>query len=170
MKKITGIALLLIAVAGALLGWAWLEEFWMQILCWGIATALFLWGLYLIFGPFRRKKYATVQRLVLINGDGERDKEWVVAEGTSLLIGRNTPGHYVDIDLSGNRYEAFVAKSHAVLNRVGVDWYVEDLDTVNGVGIKKSGTDYNYRIQPHKPYKIDIGDIIYIAKLRLLAK
>lgn len=170
MKKLWGAALLLLSAAGALLAWAWLDAEYPRAICIGVAIALALLGIYLIFGPFKKKRYANIQRLILINGDGERDKEWVVAEGTSLLIGKNGPGHYVDIDLSGNRYEAFVAKSHAVLNRIGEDWYIEDLDTVNGVGIKKNGTDYNYRIQPNKPYKIDIGDIIYIAKLRLLAK
>lgn len=170
MRRLWGIALILISIAGGLLTWAWIDVFYQRLICAGILAVLFFGGVYLIFGPFKKKRYANIQRLILINGDGERDKEWVVAEGTSLLIGKNAPGHYVDIDLSGNRYEAFVAKSHAILNRIGAEWYVEDLDTVNGVGIKKSGTDYNYRIQPNRPYKIDIGDIIYIAKLRLLAK
>lgn len=170
MRKVMGLALLLISVAGGLLAWAWLDDGAVRIVCLALAGLLAFLSLYLMIGPFRKKRYASIQRLILINGDGERDKEWVVAEGSSLLVGRSAPGHYVDIDLSGNRYEAFVAKSHAVLNRVGEDWYIEDLDTINGVGLKKAGSDYNTRIQPNKPYKLDIGDIIYVAKLRLLAK
>lgn len=170
MKKSTAISLILLAISLAVLSFAWIDVFWQKCIVLGMTALMLLFGIYLLFAPFRKGKHANIQRLILINGDGERDKEWVIAEGMSFLIGRSAPNHHVDIDLSENRYEDFVALSHAVLNRMGEDWYIEDMNTVNGVGIKKSGSDYNYRIQPNKPYKIDIGDMIYIAKLRLLAK
>lgn len=116
-------------------------------------------------------KASGITKIVLLTGDGEKEKEWYVKDAPSLLIGKNfqTSGA-VDIDLADNQYADYIDTEHAVINRVDEFWYLEDLDSANGVGIKRYGTSSNFRIKPGKSYKLDIDDIIYIAKIRLIVK
>lgn len=46
------------------------------------------------------------------------------------------PGHEVDIDLSDVEYASLISKEHAVLNYSSGSWFIEDLESENGVGIK----------------------------------
>lgn len=171
-RKVVGIAMLFLALSAAIAAVFLADKIWLQILLAMLAIILAGSAFFYFVGNkmWKKTQRSSIQRLVLINSDGEKDKEWAVAEAASLLIGKGSRDHFVDVDLSDNRYADYIASSHAVLNRIGTDWYVEDLETVNGVGIKKRGDDNNYRIQPNRPYKIDVGDILYIAKVRLLAK
>lgn len=168
-KRIMAIIVFLVAIVCAI-STIWSNQFVTKCLLWGACVFLIVVGAWLLWKSFEKIHRSSIRRLVLINNDGEHDKEWAMGEATALLIGKGSRVHYVDIDLGDHRYEAFVSDEHAILNRMGEDWYIEDLSTVNGVGIKKYGQDMNYRIQPNRPYKIEVGDILYIAKIRLLAK
>jgi len=110
-----------------------------------------------------------ITRFVLINTDGGREKEWHVSGSNSFLIGKGVGGDAVDIDLGDTQNCDYVSPEHAVLNFAGGFWYIEDLDSKNGVGIKRQGEEYALRLNPNVLYKISVGDIIYISKVKIVA-
>ncbi|MCE5170366.1 FHA domain-containing protein [Paenibacillus profundus] len=113
---------------------------------------------------------ATIAKLVLLNEEGESVKEWYIHGETSLLIGKNSAQSEVDIDLSDSEYASLISKHHAVMNYASGNWFVEDLDSHNGVGIRQAGSRTASRLEVEEPYRIESGDIICIANTRILAK
>lgn len=111
-----------------------------------------------------------VVKIVLLDDDGERVKEWYVKGETSVLIGKNTQRGEVDIDLSDCEYASLVSSEHAVLNRVGDQWFIEDADSHSGTGIRKAGRSEANRLVVEEPVEIGTGDMIFIANTRLLVK
>jgi hypothetical protein len=111
-----------------------------------------------------------IRRIVLITRDGEREKEWHVEGMKSMLIGKGTINSEVDIELGDTHYAEYISNEHSVLNYTGGFWYIEDLESTNGLGIKKKGEEYTLKVKPLTPYKIDEGDIIYISKAKLLVR
>lgn len=108
-----------------------------------------------------------IRKFVLVSRNGESNKEWHCAGTQSFLIGK---GSGVDMDLEGSFYADYISHEHAVLNFANGCWYIEDLDSKNGVGIKKRHFDYSLKIKPSTSYKIDEGDIIYISKAKILVR
>lgn len=113
---------------------------------------------------------SNIKKFVLITRDGEKAKEWYCEGATSFLIGKSSVDKEVDIDLSDSYYIDYISPAHAVLNYAQGYWYIEDLDSKNGVGIKKRGEEYALRLKPMTSYKVEEGDIIYISKVKLLAR
>ncbi|MEG0498039.1 MAG: FHA domain-containing protein [Carnobacterium sp.] len=111
-----------------------------------------------------------IEKLVLLNQEGEVAREWVVQGKTSLLIGKSSTEQEVEIDLSGTEYESLINNEHAVLNCVSEAWYIEDIDSVNGVGIKKAEKRIKNKLRHESPYRINTGDTIYIANTRILVR
>jgi len=111
-----------------------------------------------------------IQRIVLLNERGAEIEEWLLEGKTSLLIGKSSSDQEVDIDLNGTEYESLINYEHAVLNCVSGLWYIEDIDSVNGVGIKKAHKRVKTSLKQENPYRLNSGDIIYIANTRILAK
>ncbi|MGE7948292.1 FHA domain-containing protein [Lysinibacillus sp. NPDC093688] len=111
-----------------------------------------------------------IRKLVLLNDRGAEIDEWEIDDQTSLLIGKSSADNKADIDLSGTEYESLINYEHAVLNNVSGVWYIEDIDSVNGVGIKKAHKRGKNRIKHENPYPIGNGDTIYIANTRILVK
>ncbi|MFJ8087157.1 FHA domain-containing protein [Lysinibacillus sp. NPDC095746] len=111
-----------------------------------------------------------IRKLVLLNDRGAEIDEWEIDDQTSLLIGKSSADNKADIDLSGTEYESLINYEHAVLNNVSGVWYIEDIDSVNGVGIKKAHKRVKNRIKHENPYPIGNGDTIYIANTRILVK
>lgn len=116
-----------------------------------------------------KQKESVIRKYVLITRDGETEKEWSCKGVNSFLIGKGTVSHSVDIDLSDTYYAQYVSNEHAVLNFFDGYWYIEDLNSANGVGLKKRGEEYSLRLKPLTSYKVDGGDIIYISKVKILA-
>lgn len=137
------------------------------------ATGFFSVGAILLSWFFyvnRNKKQApesAITEFALINRDGESEKQWGVSGAQSFLIGK---GGGVDMDLTDNDYAEYIANEHAVLNFAGGYWYIEDLDSVNGVGIKKNREEYAFKIKPLTSYRVDVGDVIYIGRAKILVK
>jgi hypothetical protein len=105
----------------------------------GLAIILLLW-LAIEFKRARRKTYfvdSNLKMFVLMTNDGEREKEWLCNGVKSFLIGKGTVTTEVDIELGDTHYSEFISDEHAVLNYSGGFWYIEDLNSRNGVGIKK---------------------------------
>ncbi|GAA0137017.1 hypothetical protein YSY43_38580 [Paenibacillus sp. YSY-4.3] len=111
-----------------------------------------------------------VAKIVLLDDDGERVKEWYVKGETSVLIGKSTQGGEVDIDLSDSEYASLVSSEHAVLNRAGDKWFIEDAESHSGTGIRKAGRSDAKRLIVEEPVEIGTGDMIFIANTRLLVK
>ncbi|MDR1066644.1 MAG: FHA domain-containing protein [Clostridiales bacterium] len=119
---------------------------------------------------YKEEEERDINRFALIAKDGEREKEWHCAGVSSFLIGKSTPAEDVDIDFSDTQYCELVSNQHALLNYSEGFWYIEDLGSVNGVGIKKKGDEYAMRLKPFVSYKVDEGDVIYISRAKLLVR
>ncbi|MCT6815505.1 MAG: FHA domain-containing protein [Lysinibacillus fusiformis] len=111
-----------------------------------------------------------ISKLVLLNESGMEVDEWELGDQISLLIGKSSAEYKADIDLSGTEYESLVNYEHAVLNCVAGIWYLEDIDSVNGVGLKKAHKRVKNRLKQEIPYPLGNGDTIYIANTRILVK
>jgi len=118
----------------------------------------------------RRERAEPIRRFVLMTRDGEREKEWHCGGMPAFLVGKGSAKREVDIDLGGTQYSDYISPEHATLNYVRGYWYIEDLNSRNGVGLKKKGEEYALRLKPFISYKVDNGDIIYIAKTKMLAR
>ena len=86
---------------------------------------------------------------------------------TSAVIGKDIRENLVDIDLSNTSYAAMVDVEHAVLNFAGGSWYIEDLDSENGISIQKFLDGEVYKLSASQPCKLDSGDIIFIGMCQL---
>lgn len=116
------------------------------------------------------KKYNEIQRLILKDDEGRNVKVWDLENKTSLLVGKKSRDNDVDIDLSETQYATLVSKQHAVLNYSGESWYIEDLGSTNGSGIKRVKDNKRIRLEQGKPYRLNAGDLIYIANIQILVK
>ena len=108
-----------------------------------------------------------VQRLVLLDEQGKPIKSWDLQGRISLIIGKSGQNQELDVDLGDCEYSGFIDFQHAVLNFSLDQWYVEDLESQNGVKIKKVEDGECYRVI-HRPCKVTAGDVLYIANTRLL--
>jgi len=87
------------------------------------------------FGKAKRKPSlaTSVKRLVLMSVDGEREKEWLCEGVSSFLIGKGSAVSATDIDLGDTQYGEYISREHAVMNNLDGIWYIEDLESTNGV-------------------------------------
>lgn len=108
-----------------------------------------------------------VQKLVLLDGQDRPVKSWDMQGRISLIIGKADQSQEPDIDLSDCEYSSFIDFQHAVLNFTLDQWYIEDLESQNGVKVKKVEDGECYRVL-HRPCKVAAGDILYIANTKLL--
>ena len=141
----------------------------------GTTTILLLFILWFYYERKHIKQQNTlyqsnIKKFVLITRDGEKEKEWYCEGVRSFLIGKSTIDNEVDIDLADTYYMEYISPNHAVLNYAEGYWYIEDLNSKNGVGIKKRGEEYALRLKPMTSYKIDEGDVIYISKAKLFVR
>lgn len=114
--------------------------------------------------------YLHISTAALLNEKLEVLKEWNIQGKTGILIGR-VPGSTADeIDLSDTADAALISKEHAVLNYANGEWYAEDLDSKNGTGIKKAGSSEIMWLTNQAPYRLEAGDILYIAETPILMK
>lgn len=111
-----------------------------------------------------------VEKLILLKDRNLGKKEWTIKGKTSLLIGKKSVDGDVDIDLTGTEYESLINNQHAVLNYVSGVWYIEDVDSFSGVGIKRPGKLGAQKLSSGDPYPVKSGDVLYIANTKLLVK
>lgn len=110
---------------------------------------------------------STISKVSLVDEYENNLGEWYVAGKSSLIIGKSTKSRKVDIDLKETKEEYLVSKNHAVMNYAAGNWYIEDLGSAYGVGIKKANGTFRRRLKIDTPYKLEKGDIVYINKIRL---
>jgi len=81
-----------------------------------------------------------------------------------FTLGRSAEGQPIlpDIDLAPYRaYESGVSRLHASLKRQAKQLLVTDLGSVNGTRLN------GQKINPHKPFPINHGDILTLGKLKI---
>lgn len=109
-----------------------------------------------------------IRELILLDENEKPVKAWDLAGKVSLLIGRDNREEPVDVDLGECEYSALIDEQHAVLNYCMEAWYVEDLNSRNGVRIRKADDGLCYRVMKSRPCRLLSGDIIFIANTKLL--
>ncbi|MCB5954232.1 FHA domain-containing protein [Enterococcus sp. CWB-B31] len=162
------LALLLAASVAAFFGE---YEVWLKFslyVCTAGALILFIYW----YGVKTQKlfpKKAAINHLLLVNDSGEVQKNWHIQGEQSLILGKSYKSQSVDIDLSETEYAVLVAKEHALMNLVDGEWYLEDLGSRNGTGVKSEHAQTIYKLKD-KPYKLKKNDWIYIAKTKLIVQ
>ncbi|HBF39864.1 MAG TPA: FHA domain-containing protein [Firmicutes bacterium] len=136
-----------------------------------LGVFLIIYGLVKISRFVRKydQNHNSISKLILKDREGRNTQTWDLRRKTSLVIGKSLE-YDVDINLEDADYASLISKEHAILNCVDDSWYVEDIGSTNGSGIKKGGENSKARIEPGKPYKLNSGDIIYIANTQILVK
>jgi len=112
-------------------------------------------------------KSVKISQISLLNKNDEIISSWELYGKTSAIIGKDIGENHVDINLNETQYAAMIDVEHAVLNYAGGNWYIEDLDSQNGVSIQKTGQEKSYKLSSLQPCKLDFGDIIFIGVCRL---
>lgn len=170
-----------ICMAVIILSYIYMDAGEGRTILWGACTIVFLVFLSLAIrddGKYRGRHKAgrvsggqkgRIQFIVLL---GENDNEiarWNIAGKVSLVIGRNTRKEDVDINLVNTEFAGMIDRQHAVLNYTAGQWYIEDLDSANGIRIQKKQDKKVYEISKTQPCMIEKGDIIYIGLTKLMA-
>lgn len=113
-------------------------------------------------------EYEAISRISLLGKNGLPVNSWELYGKTSAVIGKDVGENHVDIDLSKNNpYASMIDVEHAVLNYAEGNWYIEDLDSQNGISIKKFGQDKVYKLSSLQPCKLDFGDIVFVGMCQL---
>ena len=94
---------------------------------------------------------------------------WSLYGKTVMVIGRDSGENQVNINLANSTYAGTVDVEHAVLNYSAGSWYVEDLNSKNGVSVQK-GDKRKYKLAPGHPCLLARGDILYIGLVRLMIR
>lgn len=113
------------------------------------------------------KSAAAISQISLLNKDGEIISTWELYGKISAVIGKDIGENHVDINLNETPYAAMIDVEHAVLNYADGNWYIEDLDSKNGISIQKVGQDKAYKLSALQPCKLDFGDIVFIGVCQL---
>lgn len=103
-----------------------------------------------------------IESVALLNESGNIVEEWPIEGKNGLIIGKSKEGFTADIDLANLPEAPYVSKKHAVLNYALGKWYIEDLDSRNGIQIKKPGIERSKSDNRKGPILLERGDLFYI--------
>lgn len=117
----------------------------------------------------KRRCQGGIHALVLLDEDGAAVSEWNIAGKISVLIGRDTRKEDVDINLANTAFGGMVDRQHAVMNYTAGQWYIEDLDSANGIRIQKKDGRL-YEVSKTQPCLVEKEDILFIGLTKLQAK
>lgn len=109
-----------------------------------------------------------IRELILLDENEKPIKAWDLAGKVSFLIGRDNLDEPVDVDLEECEYSALIDYQHAVLNYCMDSWFIEDLNSQNGIRIRKVDDGVCYKVMKNRPCRLMPGDMIYIANTKLL--
>lgn len=177
-KKITDAGIVISTVALAIYAAVWMEGGWrwlLFVLSMAAAVAALNDFIDHLTPRKREKKYGmtdvpddAIRELILLDENEKPVKSWDLAGKVSLLIGRDNPEEPVDVDLEECEYSALIDEQHAVLNYCMDAWYVEDLNSRNGIRIRKVDDGLCYRVMKNRPCRLMPGDLLFIANTKLL--
>ena len=148
-------------------------DFVVKILLTAFGVGVFLHSAWILYNSESIRRFSKtgaqkiVSKISLIDKAGETVSSWELYGKVSMIIGKDIGENFVDIDLSRSPYAAMVDVEHAILNYSNGSWYIEDLDSKNGVAIKKVGQKKSYKLSATEPCKLDFGDIIFIGNCQL---
>ena len=111
----------------------------------------------------------SLTEIVLLNEEDQALSSWTLYGKTGMVIGRDSGENQVNINLANSTYAGTVDVEHAVLNYSAGSWYVEDLNSKNGVSVQK-GDKRKYKLAPGHPCLLARGDILYIGLVRLMIR
>ncbi len=114
----------------------------------------------------KKRKGPHITGLSLLNDEDQTIATWDLYEKTSLIIGIDQGENQVDVNLAESVYASTLDVEHAVLNYAGGQWYVEDLDSENGVSVMKSDGQ-RYQLLAMSPCLLEKGDILFVSYVRL---
>lgn len=119
---------------------------------------------------FRRKERTKsgIHSLILLDEEDREVAEWNIAGKVSVLIGRDTHRHNVDVNLTNTAFAGMVDRQHAVLNYTAGQWYIEDLDSTNGIRIQKRDG-MIYEVAKGQPCLVEQGDVLIVGLTKLAA-
>lgn len=181
-KRFIDIMICSLAAAVMILSYMYMEKGNIRHIILGFGGFVFLFFLILAFAdsddaerrePDGRQKQGNskgIYSLMLLNEDGEEIAEWNIAGKVSLLIGRDSHRENVDINLMNTEFAGMVDRQHAVMNYTAGRWYIEDLDSANGIRIQKRKDGKIYEISKGQPCLVERGDILIIGLTRLAAR
>ena len=137
------------------------EIFFIQIIVFAVVA---LAAIIYFSRPFFRKisgKTQEIKKILLLNDANVSVDEFSLINRTSALIGFNESVFFrAEDDLTG---EVCV-----LLNCVDNFWYAERVTDERSVGIKRAAEQYVCKLKSDMCYKLQVNDIIYIEKERML--
>lgn len=188
MEKKIGIDLWIACICAAIMSIAWIYMEKGKGRIWTLAASGAVMVLFLLLAVFEKslskRKYAgrggrregrlpgggQISRLILLSDEDTELMAWDMYGKTSLVIGRDVGENQVDVNLAASPYASMVDVEHAVLNYSGGEWYVEDVGSRNGIGIKKAQDGRTYRLSRDTPCRVEAGDILLVGMNRLLLR
>ncbi|MBO6177632.1 MAG: FHA domain-containing protein [Selenomonadaceae bacterium] len=144
-----------------------------------VGSCVFLWAALTLYFAYRRRdayddeddfsgKYlGRITRLELLSEENTVIRAFDLYNKTGLVIGKDYGENQVDINLADTDYSTLIDVHTAVLNYAKGDWYVEDLNSKNGIAVQKKKDGRKYRISSGEPCKLEYGDIVLIGMSRL---
>lgn len=180
-KRFADIMICSLSVAVIILGYIYMETGNVRKLVCGTGCVFFLIFFLLAVidnnnaGKKRKKRRHDrtdkgIHGLVLLDENDEEISEWNIAGKISLVIGRDGHKENVDINLMNTAFAGMVDRQHAVMNYTAGQWYIEDLDSANGIRIKKKKDNKIYEVSGTQPCLVEKGDIVFIGLTKLEAK
>lgn len=139
------------------------------------AVAVIFLIMYIRDGDQYRQEYTvweksrTISQIVLLSEENIELAGWDIYGKTSIVFGRDereagSPAiGNIDIDLRDTAFAGAVDREHAVMNYYNGEWYLEDLESENGVRVQKAGVKEKFKVAAGSPCRIDRGDIVYIG-------
>lgn len=180
-KRLADIMVCSFSVAIMVLSYCYVEQVTVRIAVYAVAGIFFCLFFILAIVDTDRKgrprkhrgrkwnSRKSIHVLVLLDEENKAVSEWNIAGKTSLLIGRDTRREDVDINLANTAFGGMVDRQHAVLNYTAGQWYIEDLDSTNGIRIQKPDGRI-YEVSKTQPCQVEKGDILLIGLTKLAAE
>lgn len=175
-KGFIDIAVCCFAAAIMVLCFTYMEQGQIREVYFTVCSLLLLLFLFFAFRDFytgrpkEKKSGRAIQKLILLDEEGNKLSAWHIGGKTSVLIGRDTKRESVDINLQNTEYGGMVDCQHAVLNYAGGQWFIEDLGSRNGIRIEKEEDGKLYQVSGEHLCRVNAGDILYIGNTRIKAE
>ncbi|MGM0368837.1 MAG: FHA domain-containing protein [Bacillota bacterium] len=137
-----------------------------------LVVVIFVFFLIKLVNEFKEDEieYQDIKQLILKDETGKIANNWELRDEISLLVGKQAATNNVDVDLSQATYSSLISREHAVLNKANNKWYFEDLNSLNGSGIRRKHNNEKFKVEAERPYKLNSGDTLYIANTKLVIK
>lgn len=180
-KRLADVMVCSIAAAIMALSYIYIERETVRMTVFIAAGVIFLLFLAMAFAdrqqavrPRRRDRERQLSRgsihvLALLDEEDRIVSEWNIGGKISVLIGRDSSREDVDINLSNTAFGGMVDRQHAVLNYTAGQWYIEDLDSTNGIRIQKKDGRL-YEVSKTQPCLVEKEDILFIGLTKLQAR